>query len=275
MLSEIKARVESLLKSGKVDVFLAYKQVQGHALPYVFKARNIGEIEHLAAGPVRYSLEKIAARMHKAEPDLKIGLLARECNQRTLNILASWNQINPDNIEKINLSCCPSRLHEGPDCSHLGPFPDKPAHKPQGIDNTMSLEDLDAISPGERLSRWVYEFEKCIKCYGCRNICPVCFCSECSLEHPEFMGGGKLPPDVPLFHLARAVHMAGRCIDCGLCEEACPMDIPLRLLYAGANRIVQNLFVYQVGMEVNQSPFNVLGEEVVLKTKPLVRAAGE
>jgi hypothetical protein len=40
MLNEIKEQVKRLLKSGKVDVFLAYKQVQGHRLA-VFVQRQI------------------------------------------------------------------------------------------------------------------------------------------------------------------------------------------------------------------------------------------
>ena len=41
--------------------------------------------------------------------------------------------------------------------------------------------------------------------------------------------------------------MAGRCIDCGLCEENCPADIPLRTLYKKANAIVKDLFAYDPG----------------------------
>ncbi len=32
------------------------------------------------------------------------------------------------------------------------------------------------------------------------------------------------PPEIPIFHLIKAFHMAERCSDCGLCEEACPED---------------------------------------------------
>ncbi|MBW1940003.1 MAG: 4Fe-4S binding protein, partial [Deltaproteobacteria bacterium] len=86
---------------------------------------------------------------------------------------------------------------------------------------------------------WTYELSTCIKCYGCRNICPVCFCKECTLDSPALIAtGGDLPPEIPIFHLVRAVHMGGRCIDCGLCEDACPMDIPLRMLYRKVNGIV-------------------------------------
>ncbi len=74
---------------------------------------------------------------------------------------------------------------------------------------------------------------------------------------------------MPIFHLVRAVHMAGRCIDCGLCEDACPMDIPLRLLYRKVNEIVLDVFDYDTGTNPDQSPFSILGDEVTLEPKPL------
>ena len=129
-----------------------------------------------------------------------------------------------------------------------------------GWDSRLEPEAVEAVEAGERLSRWLYEFNRCIKCYGCRNICPVCFCKECSLEHKELIGTGDLPPETPIFHLIRAVHMAGRCIDCGLCEEVCPVDIPLRLLYRKVNTLVQDLFDYQTGTDNEQSPFSIIGE---------------
>jgi len=80
---------------------------------------------------------------------------------------------------------------------------------------------------------------------------------------------GDLPVEVPIFHLVRAVHMAGRCIDCGLCEDACPMDIPLRLLYKIVNQITMDLFDYKAGIDSSQSPFNILGDKVTLEPKSL------
>jgi formate dehydrogenase (coenzyme F420) beta subunit len=66
--------------------------------------------------------------------------------------------------------------------------------------------------------------------------------------------------------------MAGRCVDCGLCEEACPADIPLRLLYRKVNEIVTELFDYRTGVSSGQAPFQVLGEKATLKTKPIEAA---
>ena len=33
-----------------------------------------------------------------------------------------------------------------------------------------------------------------------------------------------------MFHMIHAVHLAGRCVECGECERVCPMDIPVAKL---------------------------------------------
>ena len=270
---EMQEQVKEWLEQGKVDIFLGYKMVEGHPLPHFFTKSDLEEVHGLITGPVRYPLEKIAMKIAAENPDMKIGLLVRDCNQRALNVLYVWNQLNPENVETISLNCCPSKLKEHADCSYLEPQKAGPYKKQVGVDNNMDLEGMDAYGQQERFDKWAYEFQKCIKCYGCRDICPVCFCKECSLEHDDLIGTGDLPPEIPIFHLVRAVHMAGRCIDCGLCEDACPVDIPLRLLYRKVNEIVTDVFHYETGISPNQSPFNILGEEVTLEPKPISKAA--
>ena len=265
----MKYKIKQWLKEETIDIFLGYKKVDGHPLPYGFTKAQIDELDDLVVSPARYSLEKIATHLTAADPDIKIGMLARDCNQRALNVLAVWNQIKPEHIRTINVNCCPSNLKEHGDCSYLEPETAGAYKKQVGVDNNLRPQDIEPYKPSQRLDRWMYEFQKCIKCYGCRNICPVCFCKECSLEHKELIGTGAVPPEVPVFHLVRAVHMAGRCIDCGLCEDACPVDIPLRLLYRKVNEIVVNVFDYETGTSASQSPFSILGDTVTLEPKPL------
>ena len=269
MLATMQEQVKEWLDQDKVDLFLGYKMVQEHPLPHCFTKDNLDEVDELIAGQARYSLEKIATKIAAERPEIKIGLLARDCNQRALNVLYVWNQLNPDNLETINVNCCPSKLKEHGDCSYLEPEPAGSFKKMVGIDNNMDVAAAEEFSRQERFSRWMYEFQKCLKCYGCRNICPVCFCEECSLEHTELIATGEIPPEIPIFHLVRAVHMGGRCIDCGLCEDACPADIPLRLLYRKVNATVEDEFGYETGSRSDQSPFNLLGDEVTLEPKPL------
>ena len=39
---------------------------------------------------------------------------------------------------------------------------------------------------------------------------------------------GEVPPN-PMFHMRRFAHISDTCINCGQCQELCPMDIPLAL----------------------------------------------
>lgn len=261
--------VKNWLNQGVVDVFLGYKLNSGHPLPHCFSKEKIEEVEALIDGPARYSLEKVATHIAAQHPEIKIGMLARDCNQRALKVLTIWNQLPAETVKTVNINCCPSNLKRHADCSYLTPNASGRTKKEVGIDRAMSPNDLEALSDPQKLSRWMYEFQKCLKCYGCRNICPVCFCEDCSLEHESLIHTGKLPPDVPIFHLVRAVHMAGRCIDCGLCEDACPVDIPLRLLYRKVNHLVSELFHYQTGSDDARSPLNIIGDEVELSPRPM------
>lgn len=270
-------QVEQLFLQDKIDLFLGYKAIDGHLIPHGFTKEKLNELKDLTVSDDRYSLEKFATHLAQKDPDIKIGIIARDCNQRSLNLLYTWNQLNPENIEIINVNCCPSPIKSHGDCSYLEPKQSGEFKKEHGVDFNADTESFtENNNNDERFSRWMYEFNKCIKCYGCRNICPVCFCTECSLEHEGLVEPGTLPAEIPIFHLVRATHMAGRCIDCGLCEDACPSHIPLRLLYREVNEIVSTVFDYRPGEDMEKSPFTIIGDKVELEPKPMdFQAEGE
>jgi len=73
------------------------------------------------------------------------------------------------------------------------------------------------------------ETSRCIKCYSCIENCPVCFTASDELKKDTLMiKRGELPPN-PMFHFRRFAHISDTCINCGQCEELCPMDIPMAL----------------------------------------------
>jgi formate dehydrogenase subunit beta len=134
--------------------------------------------------------------------------------------------------------------------------------KCEPVPRSRRVDRIDALT-GEAA------FHRGIKCFGGRDFCPMCFWKEWALEHPDLMSTGMVPPD-SVFHPVRAIHLAGRYIDSGLCEENCPMDIPLRVLYKKGNALVKERFDYETGwFETGLSPWKYLGEEVTLETKPI------
>jgi NADPH-dependent glutamate synthase beta subunit-like oxidoreductase len=44
------------------------------------------------------------------------------------------------------------------------------------------FKDLGEMAAGDRLSYWLSLFNRCIKCYKCRDSCPLCYCRECAME---------------------------------------------------------------------------------------------
>ncbi len=116
------------------------------------------------------------------------------------------------------------------------------------------LKPLQELNTKERLEFWLSEFNKCIKCFGCRDACPICYCENCLLEaNREYLEKGSIPPNI-VFPLTRLSHVADSCVNCGQCQDACPMELPLSKLYTLLHKKLSTLFDYRPGLDVEQPP---------------------
>ncbi len=106
------------------------------------------------------------------------------------------------------------------------------------------VEQLEAVSDDERYEFWVRQFDRCLRCFACRNVCPACSCVTCSLEEeePQWLKRSTSSSEQFMFHFTRAYHVAGRCVSCGACEEVCPVGVPLMLLNEKLLKDVGELF---------------------------------
>ena len=126
----------------------------------------------------------------------------------------------------------------------------------------QKLDSLREMPPEQRWQFWKEEFSRCIRCYACRNVCPACFCERCFVEESEPQWVLPVPrwQDNLIFQVIRSIHVAGRCTDCGECERACPVNIPLRSLTREMCNLAEELFNYKVGIDKEAPPLFIAYE---------------
>jgi formate dehydrogenase subunit beta len=125
-----------------------------------------------------------------------------------------------------------------------------------GVDRYEDVRHIEALSPDEKWDFFEDLLSTCIRCYACRNACPLCYCPTCFVDEsrPQWVGKSQDPTDIRTFHFLRAYHCAGRCTDCGACERACPMGIKVRLLTKKLEKDCLELFDWEAGMTLEKRP---------------------
>jgi len=119
------------------------------------------------------------------------------------------------------------------------------------------VRKIESMPLDERWAYWEKELGRCVRCYACRNACPLCVCTDsCIAEtrEPHWMSQKSTTAEKMMFHLIHALHLAGRCTECGECERACPMNIPLGLLKKKINLEMLELFGYTAGIDPTDKP---------------------
>ena len=122
-----------------------------------------------------------------------------------------------ENTQTRGLSSIVSQRFEAPGPSEGAPSP-------------ALFQQIMQMSSDERRGFWRDKFEKCIKCYGCMDVCPVRVKISTGLDFQKWVAGGRMPPPFPLFHLIRAYQVWDTCVGCGECERTCPAHIPLKTI---------------------------------------------
>ena len=235
-----------------LDGVVALAEKHANVAPQLFVPGD--DLSSLVLEP-RYPLALTVHQILKRHPEAHLGIVARGCDERALVELLNWQQMQPEQIEVIGVACT---AEEAAACRCSQPYPSNIAagERVEPAADALLAEFLAANTREERLAFWKRQFAKCMKCYGCRDVCPLCFCETCAMEDATWGSRGRLPVSFPTFHLIKALHTAGagKCVECHACEDACPADIPLSLLYAALRQDLKGTFGYEAGAQQTGRP---------------------
>jgi ferredoxin len=275
----IRDKARELLESGQVDCVIGYEAgARGGARPaFIYGPADAGRLVWNARcvhNLVTYLHDRKKPQKRGEDPP-RVAVVAKPCDSRAINVLLAEQQIERDRVYVIGVACEGMEDPEGKSqerCTRCGDrvpvvydvlIGDPPIVDPPP-ETYADLAEIEVMSSNERLAFFLREFDRCIRCYACRQVCPGCYCSTCMFERDDglWIDAGIELPQKHLFHLGRALHLAGRCVECNECERVCPMGLPLSLLNRMLAREIDTLFKHRAGREEVLSPLLFeLGEE--------------
>jgi coenzyme F420-reducing hydrogenase delta subunit/ferredoxin len=284
----IRDKAEELLSSGQVSCVIGYETgTHGRTRPaFIYDRDSVGRLvwnqdcTHNLTTYLRMALNPQTQK--KGVPARPVAVVVKPCDSRAINVLMAENRFDRDKVFVIGVACDGMResQHTNGDtailqerCQQCGErlpavydFLVGEPPQVQPIPITMPrIAELEAIQPERRMEYWLSQFDRCIRCYACRQACPMCDCPTCLYERDDSLWVGmRIGLDEKrTFHLGRAFHLAGRCVDCHECENVCPMDIPISLLNGKLAQEMQSIFGHRAGIKSIPSPFVTMlnGEE--------------
>jgi len=279
----LRDQARRLLESGQVDCVIGYEVgPRGRVRPaFVYDPAEADRLiwnERCVHNLVTYLHDKKKPCKRGEEPP-RVGVVVKPCDSRALNVLLAERQIERERIFVIGVACegvhSSDRLQSSSLAARCTRCTDRvpvvcdvllgePPEVAPVEDDYGDLARVEELGPAERLAFWLREFDRCIRCYACRQVCPGCYCTTCMFERDDglWVDIGIELEQKHVFHLGRALHLAGRCVECDECERVCPMGLPLSLLNRRLVREVDTLYGHRAGREETLSPLLFeLGEE--------------
>lgn len=299
-LRDLKAKIQEKLP--ELDVIIGWTQGFDpvHTSPAFMTTPE--EVEQLVVNPL--CVQNLATYLPGLK-DKKVGLVARECDTRSIGELLQESLIERDQITVFSVKCpgavdlvklrqqvgdlarveavefvgrkvtvqteagtnsldlgdllpgkCRVMAYEEPVLADVR-FVDPEQETICREETDADLEALEQMSLDERFVYWQDHLDRCIRCYACRNVCPMCVCKDqciADTRDPHWLTQETDIRQKWMFQLIHAMHLAGRCTECGECERACPMDIPILTIRRKLNRTIKELFDYTSGMDVEAVP---------------------
>ena len=265
MLEQLRHLCRRLLEEGQVQVVIGYGQSKPDGPAYPVFITRPDDVEQLVwndrcfANLTTYLTRKEIRALGKP------AIIVKGCDERALVVLEKESQIDRSEVVVIGAACQgvgQPRLAKCETCDV--PMPRTTNMVVGEVENLpvpaqrryAALDEFMTRSPAKRMAWWQEELGRCVKCYACRQVCPLCYCERCIVDknRPTVIDTSATLKGNFAWHITRAFHLAARCVGCGECTRVCPAGIDLMLLNLSTARAAEANFDYRPGMDPQAEP---------------------
>ncbi len=259
---DLRTRATELLSDGTVATFIAWEKgrFENQTTPLICLSADDADRVMFD----EYCDNTIAKYALDLKDRGRVGLAVRGCDSRAVNRMIQDNQIKREDVYLVGIPCPQMRdratgnvLDKCVMCMHRNPpaFDEtigEAVEETQPVDPYAEATKIEVLDQRERQDFFNEMFEKCIRCYACRDVCPCCTCRTCFVDARRVGWQGKQSnlSENRFYGLTRAFHVSDRCIGCGECERVCPMDLELMTLNRKLAKDMTSLFGdFESGMD--------------------------
>ena len=258
-----------LLEAGRVNVIAGYGSgtIGGTTTPlFVTCPEDVGQLVWNQECHSNLSVYLTRDLVRRLGP---VGIVTKGCDGRALVSLLQEHQISREEVTIIGVPCAGMWENGSPAAKcltcdvHVPPVYDllvevSPPGSKTGISDPRDAElsALEALTPEERWAYWQEQFSRCVRCYACRAVCPMCYCQTCIVDksQPQWIPAASDLRGSLSWNTVRAYHLAGRCIGCDECTRVCPANIRLDLINRKLALLIQERYGYRPGFDPDVPP---------------------
>ena len=283
MENELRNAIRELLEKQEIDVAIGYGRVGVDGAVGAVFVTSPDDVEQIVWNDE--CRQNLAAHLTRPEVKAfgKIGIVVKPCDARAVVVLANEAQVDLDLLTIIGVVCSGIKRAK-PDGTTADEYYAKcetcVQHTPQNVTlvvgdvaegealdaknepnaatagNNAKLAKLRAMTVEERFAYWREQFSRCVRCYACRQSCPMCYCNRCVADknRPTRIDTSASLKGNFAWNILRAFHLAGRCVGCGACASACPAGIELDLLNLTLSDAAKEHFGFVAGTEFGVDP---------------------
>ena len=269
----LQARAAELLDKGEVVQVIGWAKGRFSNQTTPFFANNAAQAQKLVFN--QYCANTLSKYLLYEKRDGKAAICVRGCDSRGVNRLISDNQLKREDVYLLGIPCdgmtdaAGQPLQKCQECTVRQPvaYDEMLADggttgaaaaattatadsgnagdgSPQPEQRFEAVTATEQMSASERRQLFDSAYQRCIRCYACREVCPCCSCRECFVDQTKAGWQGKQSDLAQnrFYNLTRVFHIGDRCVECGECERVCPMDLPLMLLNRKMVKDLRELF---------------------------------